>query len=560
MRRLMALVVVLGVCISVGLFFVIQSPMTTKAQGKRTLMAGVGTPTLDGAESQGEWPSDSIVTGRGVTIKAMVDGNHLYVLAKWGDSTNSTAKDQWTFDGTKWNEAGNEDRIAFVWDMKNAAGDSLNGEEGASCESMCHLQQGMMRTSFGRVDVWHWKAHRFNPMGFSDDKYWDSCETCSDGGRHGDSGNESGARNRNFTRTRPEFMAAADPGANVDFLADDQATLDAFDPFGILPGTVDLKVPFDTGAQFAPGSVIPGRILSIPTGNRASVRSAGKWANRAWTVEFMRPLAGELDSEGRPEDFEVVLGGSTEFTVERFLDYTDTRFHAAGADTNIYTLQFPEINFLYFAQFADGDGLFSQITLLNPSDTEASAKITLRDDNGNPLTVDLNGNEVVGELDVTIPAHGLRRFQTDGLGETVIGSVVVDSDEALSGVVLFGGATGLAGVGASPAIGTDGFAAPMEVDTAKKINTGIALMNLGVSKLTAMLQLKDEDDSLLATGEVNLEGMGHRAFFVTEIAWDNEVDFSSFSGVLNVTSIGTISATVIQTRPDQFATMPVAPN
>jgi hypothetical protein len=54
--------------------------------------------------------------------------------------------------------------------------------------------------------------------------------------------------------------------------------------------------------------------------------------------------------------------------------------------------------------------------------------------------------------------------------------------------------------------------------------------------------------------------MGHRALFVTEIDWDNQVDFSAFSGVLNATSDGTISATVIQTRPDQFATMPVAQN
>jgi hypothetical protein len=463
MRRLTALLVVLSLCLAIGLFFGLKTTMTAKAQAN-SLMAGVGTPTLDGVESEGEWPSESIVTGRGVTIKSMVDGANLYVLASWADTTNSTAKDQWTFDGANWNADGDEDRIAFIWDMKDAAGNSLNGAEGASCAPMCHTPK--MYTSVGRVDVWHWKANRFNPMGFADDKYWDTCQDCDDGGRHGDSGSGSGGRNRNDDRTGPEFMASMDPNANVNFLANDQDTLDAFDPFGVEPGIVDLKVDLDPAAEFMSGAVVPGRILTIPSGNRASTRSAGKWSDGVWTVEFSRPLAGEVDSEGQPEDFAVPLGGSTEFTVETFDDVADHTAHPfvnGGADTAVYTLEFPDPGFLYFAQFADGDGLFSQITLFSLSDTDASATITLKDDNGDPLTVDLNGNEVVGEMDVEIPARGLRRFETDGLGDTVVGSVTVESDQALSGVVVFGGTIGLAGVGASPAIGGDGFAAPMEV-------------------------------------------------------------------------------------------------
>jgi hypothetical protein len=355
-------------------------------------------------------------------------------------------------------------------------------------------------------------------------------------------------------------MGAADPGADVAFLAADQNTLNAFDPFGVEPGTVNVKVDMDPSAQFMDGSVIPGRILSIPTGNRASVRSAGKWSNGVWTVEFTRPLEGEVGPDGHAEDFTVPLGGSTDFTVERFQDVSNTALHAIGADTNVYTLEFPEIDFLYFAQFADGNGLFSEITLLNLSDTEALADITLKDDNGDPLTVDLNGDEVVGELEVEIPARGLRRYKTDGLGDSVVGSVTVRSGQELSGVVVFGGTIGLAGVGASSAIGGDGFSAPMEVHTANKINTGIALMNLGANETTVTLTLTDNDDNLLATGEIVLAGMGHRALFVTEVEWDNVIDFSNFSGVLNATSDKTISATVIQTRPDQFATMPVALN
>jgi len=85
-------------------------------------------------------------------------------------------------------------------------------------------------------------------------------------------------------------------------------------------------------------------------------------------------------------------------------------------------------------------------------------------------------------------------------------------------------------------------------------------MNLGANPVTVSLKLTDNDDTLLATSEIDLEGKGHRALFVTEVDWDNMVDFSNFSGVLNASSGGTISATVIQTRPDQFATMPVGLN
>ena len=46
---------------------------------------------------------------------------------------------------------------------------------------------------------------------------------------------------------------------------------------------------------------------------------------------------------------------------------------------------------------------------------------------------------------------------------------------------------------------------------------------------------------------------------VTELSWDEPVDFSHFEGLLRVRSGGKTAATVIQTRPGQFATMPVAP-
>ena len=46
--------------------------------------------------------------------------------------------------------------------------------------------------------------------------------------------------------------------------------------------------------------------------------------------------------------------------------------------------------------------------------------------------------------------------------------------------------------------------------------------------------------------------------FIDEIPWDHAVDFSNFMGLIRVKPSGKIAATVVQTRPGQFATMPVA--
>ncbi|MFQ5737575.1 MAG: ethylbenzene dehydrogenase-related protein [Acidobacteriota bacterium] len=571
MKKILALLTVMGLTALALAVLGRWVEIPANAQAKTSLTASIGTPQLDGVESPGEWTSDSIVTSRGVTIKAMMDDQNLYLLATWADSTESVAKNSWTFDGTNWNASGDEDRVAFVWDVKDAQGQSLNGSDGALCATMCHSPQ--MRTNFGRVDVWHWKANRFNPMGFADDKYWDTCQECEDGGRHGDEGSGSGGRNRNAEKTGPAFMAASDPGANVAFLADDAGVLSAFDPFSVMPGSVDVKVPIDETAAFSVGDTIPGRVLSIPSGNRASVHTAGKWDNGVWTVEFSRKLGGEVGSDGMAEDFAVVPGGSVDFSTEVFDDVSDTSQHAftgGSADFTLFTLVFPSRD-LYFAQFGDADGLSSQITLFNTARAEqssaaatagagdANATLIFKDSQGDPLSVDINGTDITGEVEAVIPPSAVRVFKTDGVGDITVGSVTVESDQPLSGVILFGGTEGLAGVGSSEAL-ADGFSAPMESDSANAVDTGIAVMNLEDVAVTLDLELSDADGNVISTAQLDLPARGQSALFVTQFAWDPAVDFTAFRGLLRVTSSGRIGATVIQTRPGQFATLPVAPN
>jgi hypothetical protein len=215
---------------------------------------------------------------------------------------------------------------------------------------------------------------------------------------------------------------------------------------------------------------------------------------------------------------------------------------------------------LYFAQFGDGEGqLFSQILLINrEEEVEASATVSLRDDEGEPLEVDLNGEVVQGSVDVTVPAGGLKVLETDGEGDLTVGSVMVTSDQPLGGVVLFGGSAGVAGVGASEVL-SEGFLAPIEKSSSLNINTGIAVMNLGAEELTLELELLNPDAEQLATAQADLVGNGHSPRFVNQFDWSASVNFSDFQGMLRVRSTARCAATVIQTRPNQFATMPVVP-
>lgn len=213
---------------------------------------------------------------------------------------------------------------------------------------------------------------------------------------------------------------------------------------------------------------------------------------------------------------------------------------------------------LYFAQFGDGSqagtSIFSQVTLVNlDSVAPENASIEINDDRGNPLTVDLNGVPVLGRKDVVIPANGALTLKTDGQGPIQTGAVMVSSDRKISGVILFAGNAGTAGVGDSRPLRR--FVAPMEIGPG--INTGIALMGLGQDQ-TIQLELRDEQGNLVANGSVTLGAKSHLARFITELQWDAPLNLSGFSGTLTATGTAQFAATVIRVSPGQFTTLPVA--
>ncbi len=363
--------------------------------------------------------------------------------------------------------------------------------------------------------------------------------------------------------------------------------------------SVDKVADLDISKMDDPDPVNPGRNLTYTLsvtnkgpspatnvtvtdtlpGGITFVAAAGAGWNCSELAKTVTCTRGSLDAAETSPD--VTISVAVDFSTSGELENTATVSASEKDDKqedNSQTISTTvAVSPLYFAQFGDGEiasaglaqplgastlQLSSEFFLLNPNKVmEAAATILVKGDDGQPLTnVDLNGATLPqGEVDVTVPVCGMRILRTDGQGLLQAGSATVTSDKQLSGVVVFSSGIGAAGVGASTAL--PAFVAPMIKKA--EISTGIAFQNPGLDQVMVNLELRNSDGDLLATASIILEGMGHRALFVDEIAWTPEpgvsLDFADFEGLVKATaSAGGVAATVIQTRPQEFVTMPVS--
>lgn len=216
---------------------------------------------------------------------------------------------------------------------------------------------------------------------------------------------------------------------------------------------------------------------------------------------------------------------------------------------------------MYFSQFGDGDGFFSQVILVNPSaERSARARIVGLTDSGEPFLLNTGGAPVVLDEVVDLEAEGTSGFETSGAGPLQTGSVTVLSDAPLSGVILFGGDFGLAGV---PAAGEfpNGFVGPVDVRLAENIRTGVSIQNLEEAPIEVVVDLLDASGVVVASALLEIPALGKEARFVEELEWDSEVDFELFQGTIRAAADGSVSALMIQNRlvggVSQFATLPV---
>ncbi|PLC53622.1 hypothetical protein CR155_12455 [Pollutimonas nitritireducens] len=148
------------------------------------------------------------------------------------------------------------------------------------------------------LDLWHWRAHRGNPVNASDDEYvFDA--------RSGDAGKAAFSTNWDPEKKQPKFML--DPqktnhrALNWDDLA--QRKLGFDDVYYI---TDDTAAPFDPNFAWKEGDTIPRRLLlrGRGDGSHADIRvlGSGRWKDGFWEVTLKRAM-----DTGHPADDKIFV-------------------------------------------------------------------------------------------------------------------------------------------------------------------------------------------------------------------------------------------------------------
>ena len=227
---------------------------------------------------------------------------------------------------------------------------------------------------------------------------------------------------------------------------------------------------------------------------------------------------------------------------------------------------------LYFAHFANGGGITSDIVVVNAAGTAVRPDIYFYDtmgeliDAGSVLDVMGEGLEVTGNGALTvpnpIPPLGEVTIPTHGMGDLMTGSVKVASDSSVSaigGVLRFDlTGVGVAGVGSSQPVQDAIFPARR---VAGGINTGAAFRNLSDSSQILTCRLMKDGQQLGDDAMVDLPANGQTAKFINEM-FDH--DTSDFTGSVRCTSPAgeqefTAVALELDTNNGVFTTLPVVP-
>jgi len=294
--------------------------LQAKYQGGSLVAQKIVTPiVIDGTPDPVWAMADSITSVSGITLKFFYDDSTLYTYAKWLDGhreyptgqvtpSKSEFRRQWSYDGTNWSYSGEEDRLGITWKMTD--------NFGASCGRTCHNENLPHATSNTRMDVWHWKAQRTNPVVLLDDQYWDATGRKNDAVTSGSFGSD------NLTGTLPALMGP-DPASNLA-------------PW-LLQSTA---IPFVNSGWVA-GDKIPGftsNDLTVPAivGSRGDVNAKAVFnqTTGVWTLEISRKL-----NTGNADDFVVDLSNGNDFTVAKF-DAVGGQHARQGVDIGVYHLTY----------------------------------------------------------------------------------------------------------------------------------------------------------------------------------------------------------------------------
>lgn len=272
-----------------------------------------------------------------VAIRAMHDGNYLYMYLRWDDKGASYVRNPWLKNadgswsvspakpaptagmdwaaymasrgGASFNpeapEFMYEDKLAIIWNTYGAT--TVPEFEQTGCAAACHdpAKGGSPGTTYNSVrpdlaakkyltvpgqilDMWHWKLVRQNMNSKIDDqhvRYWLPVNdaTAGDGGRASDAGSP-GYRSNPAVNGRPTYKSA---------------TLGYLPPIFSWAESDTLRMTDAEVAGLPAGTVVANMITSPPTANRADIDARGVYDRvaRVWTMEIRRRLVTGDDKD-----------------------------------------------------------------------------------------------------------------------------------------------------------------------------------------------------------------------------------------------------------------------
>ncbi|MBZ2189338.1 hypothetical protein K8B33_09530 [Alcanivorax sp. JB21] len=165
------------------------------------------------------------------------------------------------------------------------------------------------------LDLWHWRAHRSNPVGMADDQHVAEY-------RLNDSGRGTFSSNQDSDTGLPHFMFDPSLGQPALRWSEITTTTD-FDSRYFL--SRDQAVPFDPQHPWQVGDTLPRLLLQHADGSRGAIRVVGsaRWQDGHWELV----LARALDTGFPLEDKILHDQGSYDLAVAVHRDASGSRWH-----------------------------------------------------------------------------------------------------------------------------------------------------------------------------------------------------------------------------------------
>ncbi|TAN56058.1 MAG: hypothetical protein EPN26_04360 [Rhodospirillales bacterium] len=272
-------------------------------------------------------------------VRAAYNGERIFFQYRWPSQRPGIHMDAYKFEGGKWVKYGEdkpgpqdhvflEDRVAMMVDdggvpefahyggyvtigsgmdsfTKSASGKDVeahpylgnaNKKQGAVTKHLPQTREvsgdwssvvsegqlTALRKAGYFLDLWHWRAHRSNVMGFADDQNISEL-------RGGDPGKSGWSSNWDKEKKQPKYMF--DP-ARTNRAANNwnDLTSGKVGQDDIYYLNDDTKVEFDPNYPWKEGDVLPARVLRTFEASMADIKTVGKgrWKDGFWEVTLSR--------------------------------------------------------------------------------------------------------------------------------------------------------------------------------------------------------------------------------------------------------------------------------